>query len=72
MLENDDGGGEKSVQSNDEILRKENQEALRVSEERYRHLLQYAPIPIYEIDFTGPKFRNVNDAVCEMAGRSSD
>jgi len=37
--------------------RKRGEEALVASEERYRHLLQFAPAAIYEIDFTGP-FRN--------------
>ncbi|HKM60394.1 MAG TPA: PAS domain S-box protein [Candidatus Bathyarchaeia archaeon] len=48
--------------------RKKAEEALRASEERYRHLLQYAPAAIYEIDFTGPRFKSVNDAMCLMSG----
>ena len=50
--------------------RKKAEEALRVGEEKYRHLLQYAPTAIYEIDYNGPRFRSVNDAMCEMTGYS--
>ena len=50
--------------------RKKAEEALRVGEEKYRHLLQYAPTAIYEIDYKGPRFRSVNDAMCEMTGYS--
>ncbi len=44
------------------------EEALSASEERYRQLVKYAPTGIYEIDFTGPRFTSVNDAMCEMSG----
>jgi PAS domain S-box-containing protein len=47
---------------------KKAQEALTASEERYRHLVKYAPTAIYEIDFTGPRFISVNDAMCIMSG----
>ena len=52
--------------------RKKSQEALKDSEERYRHLLQSAPTAIYGIDFTGPRFTSVNDAVCLMTGYSKE
>ncbi|MGO8805452.1 MAG: PAS domain S-box protein [Candidatus Bathyarchaeia archaeon] len=52
--------------------RKRAEEALRASEERYRQLLQYAPAAIYEIDFNGPRFKNVNEAMCIMSGYSRE
>jgi PAS domain S-box-containing protein len=48
--------------------RKKAEDALRASEEKYRYLIKYAPTGIYEIDFTGPRFDTVNDAMCEMSG----
>ena len=51
---------------------KKAQEALRASEEKYRHLLQYAPTAIYEVDFTGPRFITVNDGVAQMSGYSKE
>jgi PAS domain S-box-containing protein len=55
--------------SNREITkRKKAEEALSDSEERYRHLVKYAPTGIYEIDFTYPRFDSVNDSMCEMSG----
>ena len=52
--------------------RKKAEEALSASEERYRHLVQFAPTGIYEVDFTGPRFISVNDAMCEMSGYPRD
>ncbi len=34
--------------------------------------MQYAPTAIYEIDFTGPRFTNVNDAMCIITGCSRE
>jgi len=47
-------------------------DALAEQEERYRLLVQYAPTAIYEIDFRGPRFRSVNDAMCHMSGYSRE
>ena len=47
-------------------------EALRESEESVRHLIQFAPAPIYEIDFRGPKFRSVNDVMIREFGYSRE
>jgi PAS domain S-box-containing protein len=44
------------------------QEALRKSEEKYKHLLQYAPVAIFELDYKTPKFISVNDATCQLSG----
>ncbi len=41
---------------------------LEESEEKYRHIVEFAPTGIYEIDFKGPKFKNVNDAMCQILG----
>jgi PAS domain S-box-containing protein len=54
--------------SRDITGRKKVEEALKESEEKYRHLVQFAPTGIYEIDFTGPRFISVNDVMCEMSG----
>jgi PAS domain S-box-containing protein len=51
---------------------KKSEDALRESEENYRHLLQYAPTAIYEIDFKGPSFKSVNDALCQLSGYSRE
>ena len=52
--------------------RKKAEEALKASEENYKHLLDYAPTAIYEIDYKGPKFKSVNDAMCQMTGYSRE
>jgi PAS domain S-box-containing protein len=52
----------------DITARKKAEEALRASEERYRHIVQYAPTAIYEVDFRGPTFRSVNDVMCQLTG----
>jgi PAS domain S-box-containing protein len=43
-------------------------EALQRSEAEYRHLVEHAPTGIYEIDYAGPRFRRVNDAMCRILG----
>jgi PAS domain S-box-containing protein len=48
--------------------RKNAEEALRKSEEEYRHLVKYAPAAIYEISHDGLRFRRVNDAMCHILG----
>ena len=52
--------------------RKKAEEALRVSEENYRHLIQYAPTSIYEMDYNGPRFKSVNDIMCQFSGYSRE
>jgi PAS domain S-box-containing protein len=42
------------------------EKALKKSEEEYKHLVNYAPTTIYEIDFKVPSFKNVNEAFCEL------
>ena len=48
--------------------RKQTEEALRESEEKYRDLVKHAPTGIYELDFTTRKFLSVNDAMCQYTG----
>ncbi len=48
--------------------RKSMEEELRRSEEKARNLIRYAPTGIYEIDFDGPKFVRVNEAMCQFLG----
>ncbi len=51
---------------------REAEEALRESEERYRHLVKYAPTGIYDIDYATGRFMEVNDAMCFMLGYTRD
>ncbi len=43
-------------------------EELRRVEERSRDLIKYAPTGILEIDFDGPRFKSVNDFICQATG----
>jgi len=52
--------------------RKEAESALKNSEEKYRHLIKYAPSGIYEIDFVGNKFISVNDVMCFKSGYTEE
>lgn len=40
--------------------------------DKFEELFQTAPVAIYEIDFEGPRFVNVNDAMCSFSGYSRD
>ncbi len=42
------------------------------AEENYKHLLNYAPTAIYEIDFKGPSFKRVNEALINLSGYSRE
>lgn len=48
------------------------EDELRRKEEEARHLIRYAPSAVYEIDFRGPKFLNVNDFMCQQTGYSRE
>ena len=49
--------------------RKKAEEALKASEEKASDLIKYAPSGIYELDYRiPPKFRSVNDAMCQILG----
>jgi PAS domain S-box-containing protein len=48
--------------------RKKTEEALIKSEENYRHLLEFAPTAIFEVDYKTPRFIRVNDATCRLMG----
>jgi PAS domain S-box-containing protein len=52
--------------------RKRAEEALRKSEELYRHLIQYAPTAIFEMDFLNMRLTKVNDVMSEMTGYSQE
>lgn len=52
--------------------RKSMEQTLRESEEEYRLIVEKAPTGIYEIDFRGPRFKNVNDAMCLSLGYSRE
>ena len=53
----------------DITLRKKAEEALKASEEKANDLIKHAPSGIYELDYRiPPKFRRVNDAMCQILG----
>ena len=52
--------------------RKAAEEALRISETKYRQLVEYAPAGIYEVEVTTGKFISVNDVMCEYLGYSKE
>ncbi|MBU8909933.1 MAG: PAS domain S-box protein [Desulfobacterales bacterium] len=52
------------------IDRKRSEDALRESEQKYRHLFKNAPSGIFEIDFEKVRFVNVNELMCKYSGYS--
>jgi len=48
--------------------RQQTEEALRQSKEKAGDLIRYAPTGIFEIDFHGPRFKSVNDVLCQYLG----
>ena len=52
--------------------RKQAEESLRTSEERYRQLVKYAPAGIYEVDLRTSRFIRVNDLICKLTGYSRE
>ncbi len=52
--------------------RRRAEERLRESEQRYRLLVQHAPVGIYRIDFRTRRFIDVNDVMCEYTGYTSE
>lgn len=52
------------------IERKQAEDALKESEERYRYLFTHAPAGICEVDFEKNRFIRVNDNMCKFSGYS--
>ncbi|MGD0645171.1 MAG: PAS domain S-box protein [Candidatus Bathyarchaeia archaeon] len=50
--------------------RKKAEESLKKSQEKYRHLAEYAPVAIYEIDCKSLRFKSVNEYMCALSGYS--
>jgi PAS domain S-box-containing protein len=50
--------------------RKQAEQALSESEEKYRQLVNHAPTGIYRVDFNAGKLVSVNDVMCEYTGYS--
>jgi len=51
---------------------KATEEALRISETKYRQLVEYAPAGIYEVDVPTGRFISVNDVMCEYTGYTKE
>jgi PAS domain S-box-containing protein len=52
--------------------RRRAEEELKASEERYRHLLKYAPTGIYEVDFVNKRLKSVNEVMCRALGYTEE
>jgi PAS domain S-box-containing protein len=70
----DAGGDVSSIAcfSRDVTARRRAEKALRESEAEASTLIKYAPTGIYEIDYRGPKFISINDAMCRILGYSRE
>ncbi len=60
------------VASHDATARKRAVHALERTEEEHRHLVEHAQAGVFEIDYSGPRLRRVNDAVCRVVGYSRE
>ncbi|MGE5223138.1 MAG: PAS domain S-box protein [Omnitrophica WOR_2 bacterium] len=60
------------VIAHDVTERKRIMEKIKESERKYRELIQFAPVGIYEVDFREQKFTSVNDAMCLLTGYRRD
>jgi PAS domain S-box-containing protein len=59
--------------SHDITERKKIEDALKASEKKANDLIKYAPSGIYELDYRiPPRFRKVNDAMCQILGYSRE
>ena len=52
--------------------RKNAEDSLRKSEERYRQIVEHAPTGIYEVDLRHLKFTRVNSIMCQVSGYTED
>lgn len=48
------------------------EQSLCDSEARFRHLIEYAPVGIYEVDLATGRFASVNELLCEYLGYSRE
>ena len=54
------------------LVSKQTEKILRISEEKFRNLVKYAPTVIFEMDLHGSKFFNVNNTGYETLGYTSE
>jgi PAS domain S-box-containing protein len=65
------------AQKNEELVReiaerKRTEALFRKSEEKYRELVNHAPVGIYEVDIQESRFLNVNDVMCDYTGHTRE
>ncbi|GEM_PF-2745781 len=71
VVKDEDGRVREFVSSLRDIsARKAAERSLKRSEEEYRHIVQYAPTVIFELDLVNMRFRKVNNAMAEQTGYS--
>ena len=64
--------GYANVYGRDITERKKAEEELKKSETKASALIKHAPTGIYEIDYTGPRFISVNEAMCHILGYTKE
>jgi len=65
------------AEKNEELVReiserKRTEESLRLSEEKYRELVNHAPAGICEVDIQKARFISVNDVMCDYTGYTKE
>ncbi len=67
-----DGIAKTSMIIRDITERKRAEEAIKESEKKYKHIVQFAPTGIYELDYKTPKFKSVNDSMAQILGYTKE
>jgi PAS domain S-box-containing protein len=56
----------------EETERKRLEQELGQREREAQHIIEHAPSPVYQLDFQGPRFAVVNEAMCRHSGYSRE